>query len=298
MNKYKKILVAMDLEQDVTAIKFAARVSQLTGAKETHFYHVTDEYDLPPNLCSAIEGANESCETIIGRMRRIVEANWNGPARPRLAYDASDGDVLKDVLNYIVKKDIDLVVVKKVCGDSKVPSRLAREATCPVLMVPPGAKTAFGNIFVALDFSRHSENAIKQALAFAKVSGADKITCVHVYSVPIGYHKTGKTYEQFAEILNRNVREQFEELKKKIRPGKIKANLVVEMNQKPYEGIVAIVRARKADILFVGVRGMSKTVAILMGSVTERLVDACNIPMMTVKKKGKGTSLLKALFGD
>jgi len=297
MYRYKKILVAMDLEKDASAVKFAARISHMAESEEIHFFHVTDEHDLPENLCSAIEGAGDSCDTIIDKMKKTVGEHWDGFASARLEYNASDGDMLKDILFSIKENDIDLVVVEKVCGDSKTPERLARKATCSVLLIPPGSKPDLKNIFVALDFSKHSEEALEKALVYAKASGTKKITCVHVYSVPLGYQKTGHTHEEFAEILKNNAHKNFEKTLRKLDLEDTKIDFIVEMNKYPYQGIVDIVHENNVDLLVVGARGRSKTGAILLGSVTERLVDVCNVPILAVKKKGQGMSLLEAMFG-
>jgi nucleotide-binding universal stress UspA family protein len=77
----------------------------------------------------------------------------------------------------------------------------------------------------------------------------------------------------------------------------LEVEFIVDISKHPYQGIVDIVHGREADLLVVGARGQSKTAAILLGSVTERLIDVCNVPILVVKKKGQGLSVLKAMFG-
>ncbi len=296
MKKYNKILVAINLEdEDYSSTKFAARLSHMAESQEVHFFHVTDELDLPESLCSAVEG-NTGCDAVTAAMKDRVEKNWDGFAKTRLSFDASDGDLLRDALAYIKKQEMDVVIVEKVCGGSKIPERLARKAPCSTLLVPPGSEPSFKNIFVAIDFSDHSREALTSALAYAKASGAGKLTCVHVYSVPMGYHRSGRTHEEFSDILKKNAAEEFDKLMKSLDPGDVKVELIVEMNERPYQGIIDIVRSNDADLLVVGSRGRSKTAAILLGSVTERLIEACNVPVLTIKKKGQGLSILEAMF--
>jgi nucleotide-binding universal stress UspA family protein len=296
--RYENILVAMNLdEEDLSAVKFASGISHMAESREVHFYHVSDELDIPEKLCSDIEGLNMTCDTIIGQMQARVEKIWDGFHSTKLHYDASDGDVLKDILTYIKQKSIDLVIVQKICGHSKIPERLARKAPCSVLLVPPGLEHTLQNIFVATDFSQHSQEAVECAVAYAKTCGSKKITCVHVYSVPAGYHKTGHSYEEFSDILKENARDEYERMIGKMNLEGLDSEFIVDISKHPYQGIVDIVHGRKADLLIVAARGQSKTVAILLGSVTERLIDVCNVPILVVKKKGQGISLLEAMFG-
>lgn len=58
-----------------------------------------------------------------------------------------------------------------------------------------------------------------------------------------------------------------------------------------------MVHNKGADLLVVGSRGRSKTAAILLGTVTERIIEMCNVPILTVKKKGQGISIIDAIFG-
>jgi len=46
----------------------------------------------------------------------------------------------------------------------------------------------------------------------------------------------------------------------------------------------------------VGARGRTAAVALVLGSVTERLIASTEIPLIAVKKKGTGLSLLDVLF--
>ncbi|MFY9941798.1 MAG: hypothetical protein WAK57_06455 [Desulfobacterales bacterium] len=46
-------------------------------------------------------------------------------------------------------------------------------------------------------------------------SGIKEIYCLHVYSVPIGFYKTGKSYEEFAEIMKGHAQRDYMEFIKK-----------------------------------------------------------------------------------
>ncbi len=296
MRKYNKILVAMKLdEEDSSLVKYASRICRMADAEEVHFFHVTEEYDIPDKWCSVIEG-DAGCDTIRAKMGELVKETGDDFGKAKVIFEASDGDELRDALKYIKEKDIDLVITQKVCGGSKIPERLARKAPCSVIFAPPHVDPLFQNIFVAIDFSSYSKEALERALAYGKAAGTQKITLLHVFAVPIGYYKSGHTYEEFAEILRNNAREEMEKLTAGIDSGGIEIDFQIQMNEHPYRAIVDTVHNKGADLLVVGSRGRSKTAAILLGSVTERIIEMCNVPILTVKKKGQGISIIDAMF--
>ncbi|MFO8056547.1 MAG: universal stress protein [bacterium] len=297
MRKYNKILVAMKLdEEDSSVVKYAERICRMADAEEIHLFHVTEEYDIPDKWCSVIED-DMNCDTIRSKMQELVKNAGADFGKAQVFYEASDGDELRDALKYIKEKDIDLVITQKVCGGSKIPERLARKAPCSVIFAPPHVSPTFENIFVALDFSSYSKEALERAIAFGKAAGAKQITLLHVFAVPIGYYKSGHSHEEFAEILKNNAHEEFEKLKSSMDNGGMEIKFIVEMNDHPYRAIVDTVHNKGADLLVVGSRGRSKTSAILLGSVTERIIEMCNVPILTVKKKGQGISIIEAMFG-
>lgn len=296
LKTYNKLLVAMNLEEtDSSLVAFAAKIAQLAMSSEVHFYHVGDEPDLPAELCSGFE-SHAVCKTVIEQTETTVSQIWNGPKNARLIYEASSGDMLKDALMYIKQKDIDLVLVQNNCGRSKIPTRLARKAPCSVLLVPPGAEMTFENIHAAIDFSEKSREAFEMALMLAQAAGAKKVTGIHVFSVPIGYHKTGHTHEEFAEILKRNAEKEYAHWVHEIARGDIETPFVVESHEAPHQAIVDLVHKNQGDLLAVGTRGRSKTMAVLLGSVAERLIETCRVPVLAIKPKGHGWSILEALF--
>ena len=296
MQRYKKLLVVVNLDdEDVSLIQYASRITRMAGSEEVHFFHISPELDLPEPLCSAIEG-DQSCQSIVERMKAIVQQYFTTQDNTRLGYDASDRDQLRDLLLTIKQKDVDLVVVDKKCGGARMSERVARKAPCSVALVPSGSPARFDNIFVALDFSPYSREALETALAFARAGAANRLTCVHVYTVPSGYNKTGRSYEQFASIMKQNAQQQFDELLPAMNTEGIEIEFISQASTQPFQGIAEIVHTNGADLLVVGSRGRSKTAAILLGSVTERLIEICNVPILTVKRKGQGLSFMEAIL--
>jgi nucleotide-binding universal stress UspA family protein len=77
----------------------------------------------------------------------------------------------------------------------------------------------------------------------------------------------------------------------------------VGIKRRPVEEVQGVGRApstdiseeQQVDLVAVGARGRTAA-ALLLGSITERLIRSTEIPLIAVKKKGTGLSLLAALY--
>jgi nucleotide-binding universal stress UspA family protein len=77
----------------------------------------------------------------------------------------------------------------------------------------------------------------------------------------------------------------------------------VEIKRRAVEEVQGVGRApstdiseeQQVDLMAVGARGRTAA-ALLLGSITERLIRSTEIPLIAVKKKGTGLSLLAALY--
>ena len=63
------------------------------------------------------------------------------------------------------------------------------------------------------------------------------------------------------------------------------------------DNIMDFAHSIKTDLLIVGSRGRSRSAAVLLGSVAEKLVNSNHdIPMLVMKEKGENMGFLEALF--
>ena len=63
----------------------------------------------------------------------------------------------------------------------------------------------------------------------------------------------------------------------------------------PY-AIREAVDEQEADLLVLGSRGRTNSAAVLLGSVTEKMIRTTDVPIVAVKKKGANLSFLDALL--
>jgi nucleotide-binding universal stress UspA family protein len=127
-------------------------------------------------------------------------------------------------------------------------------------------------------------------------SGIKEIYCLHVYSVPIGFYKTGKSYEQFAEIMKGHAERYYAEFIKKVDLKGLTAVPIFKLEKKEYRGIEEVIKERGISLVVIGARGRKAGAGVLLGSVTEHLINSTTVPFVAVKKKGTGMGLLDALL--
>jgi len=180
--------------------------------------------------------------------------------------------------------------------------RLLRRATLPVLVLrespphhapwftgPEGSSPRLSpnRILVAVDFSDASRRALELAHGLS-VSLRVAVEVVHVFEHPMDIRRgmigeipsadapdeASRVMTQLTEKLCELVAEVF---------GTDSANMRCEVVRgRPDERIIDAIDARAADLLVVGTTGRSGIERLLLGSVAEKLVSTCPVPVLTV----------------
>lgn len=302
MYTYKKLLVGISLQpQDGTTIRYAAMISRLAQAQKITFLHVADTLAIDEDVCTLYPELQYSCNgSTTMEIEKLVKQYYDGHPETRLACEAVEGSPLLELLRRSKQEDIDLMILRKRAGETpsgRLSTKLARKAPCSLLFVPEGAKSWYTKILVAVDFSENAKLAVEAAVDFAVANHIDAIECLHVYSVPPGYYKTGKSFEHFAEIMKGHAEERFREFLEPIDLKGIAAVPKFRLQKKDYRGIwEEVLEERDVHLLVVGARGRRAGAGVLLGSVTEHLIKTTKVPLLAVKEKGTGMSLLDAII--
>ena len=301
MYRYKRLLVGLNLaDEDKSTIEYAALVSRMAQSEAVYFVHVANSLDIPAAVLAEypdlIEPVDEHARA---RTAEMVGRHFDGHAGAQVAFEVIEGSPLFEMLRLVNQKDIDLVLVGRKPEDrvsATLAERLARKAPCSVLIVPEGTEPRIKKVLVPVDFSEHSADAMDIAVAFASASGVPDICCLHVYRVPMGYGKTGKTYEEFGEIMKGHAQRDYGAFIRQCDLRGLAATPLFELDYRPAKAIRKAIEEQQADLVVVGARGRSAAAAVLLGSVTERLIQTTDVPLLAVKKKGAGMTVLEALL--
>ena len=226
MNSLKKILVGLDAtEMDATLIQFAAFLAQAESAETIYFVNVIQKAQLPSKLQKEFPDLME--KAMVDRRRELerkVIEHFDLTIDVKVKIAVEQGPIpSKQILKLADKHSIDAIVVgrkKNLRGNSVVTQRLARRASCSLLIVPEKEYTSVHRIMVATDFSRDSLTSTQAAIdAAARESAAGnsvEVVCHHSYQVPVGYHYTGKSFEDSAKVMENNARKQYRRFINKI----------------------------------------------------------------------------------
>lgn len=293
-------MVGLDLSKmDDVLVKKTALLSKILGIEKLYFIHVAKDLSLPEeitkNFPDLVAPADESVKADI---RGIINEN-TFPSDIDLEVVVEEGKPMDTVLRWAKIKDVDLIIMgrkESLEGSGSLAKNMAHRAPCPVLFLTEKAAAKVPEkILIPMDFSDYSRMSLEFAQSLSKQTGA-KLLGLHVYSVPTGYYKTGKSYEEFAEIMEGHAKDDFKKFfeKNTLEP----IDCLYKCKDDGNEGrfIIRVSLEEKADMILMGSRGRTASAAALLGSVAEKLVNINNsIPMLVFKKKGETMTFMDAL---
>jgi len=133
---------------------------------------------------------------------------------------------------------------------------------------------SFSKILVATDGSEVSLKAARMAVALAARYGAELLVA-HVVDDEVDEKET-------RQALSENARKYVTEIERLAQQSSVAIRAVVEHGT-PHEAILKLADREKADLLVMGKTGRRGLRRALAGSVTRRVIDLAEIPVLVVK---------------
>ncbi len=309
MNPLRKILVGLDgTEMDNTLIQFASFLARTYSAENVYFVNVIKNTSLPnavkKEFPTLMEDAIKDRKKVLEK-KVIENFDMTLPSRVKIAVEQGPLPS-KQILKLAEKYNIDAIVVgrkQNLKGSSVVTQRLARRATCSLLIVPEKEFSSVCKLMVATDFSKDSQAAMEEAVAIASKCISEgmkpEVLALHVFNVPSGYHYTGKSYEEFAQIMENNARKEYQKFINKIDTKGIEITPVFALDR--HDDIVASIydTAVKEEVNCIVIGGKGKTASTAffpIGTNTERLISMdANIPLLIVRPKHQNAGIIEML---
>lgn len=298
---YKVALVALDLTAiDDRLIAYAAKMAKILPLERFFFVHVAKDLALPADLLKEypdlVGPLDESIETDI----KEKVARYFADTGVETKCIVKEGNPIDKILKLCKIKDVDLIFMgrkRNLVGSGIVSSGIARKCPCSLLLVTEESEAKLKKVLVPVDFSSHSCLAMKQAVE-AQSNNGFMITTMHVYSVPSGYHKTGKSLNEFAEIMKSHAQKDFKKFMKTNKFSKdTPCEYVLTKDGKYADLVYRFAEKCGADLIIIGSKGRTPVSSILIGSVAEKLVYIdSHIPVLIVKSKGENMGILDALL--
>jgi nucleotide-binding universal stress UspA family protein len=280
----KKMIVCLDQTPiDQTLIEQAAFIAKVNQTKKVYFANVIKNLSIPkevleefPNLIENM--INERKEA----MEKVVKAHFPPLKGLSISYVVKEGNLSKKILKLAEEKSADMIIIGRkvnLPGTGVAAQRLARRASCSLLIVPEGSTPKLTKLLVPSDFSE----------------GTAEIVCQNVFSVPSGYHFTGKSYEEFTEIMKMHAEINYKKFIRKIDTKGINITPIYtkDDDDDPVQEIVSKALEIGADGIIIGAKGRTAATALFIGSMAERLIQYNeSLPLLVTRPKGKNAGIL------
>lgn len=278
---------------DCSVISYAALLARLGSAKEVRFVHVTE------------------AKTSSAEIRQEMRDRVAGPFRDldvRTECDVLHGSLTDRLLSYVTEFQADLAVIGS--KKRKLGARLAMVAPCSVAVVPHNYPPQLSHLLVAVDFSAGALETLGWATQLAAGDKAIRCTALHV-STPESTDLFGE--QEDAKQQADSMRGLLKEANRRgvnVEPSLVPVERSTDVGLTPHfsfaaaiEGsdvahtILAEAERAGADCIALGTRGRSRSASILLGSVTEKVIERAHVPLLVGKHGGAHLSLGEILLG-
>jgi len=285
MLKLEKILVCLDRSQyDEKVLEFASMIAGNNAVKKVYFMTAWKE-----NLDN----------TIKKELHAKIDKHFT--AQTEKEVQVFQGSEASHLLKWRQIKEVDLLVIgikPKSISSGGSAMTLINGAPCSVCLVPFTASLDIKKALVPIDFSKSARLSMEMAMTF-KSSRDLEILLQHVYYVSTGYTASGKSYEEFAQILEKNSEKDYRNFMRELDldPDQFKIIYTLDEDSKPADNIYDAAKENHADLIILGSRGRTKLASMISSSTAVSLVRYDqDIPYLVVKNKKKGLGFIGALL--
>lgn len=297
-------MVLLDMSvMDETLLKYASYISDTSTATKVYFVNIIKNIHLPEEVLKEFpdlekKALEERKDVIKNRVKKFFTPEHHIETEYLIEF----GTHLRTILILAEKESIDLIMIgqkKTVPGSGVLAQRLARRASCNILVIPEGTVPKIERVLVPVDFSFYCKLALEYAIFISERRDKSvEIISQNVFSVPVGYHYTGKSYGQFTEVMKKHAQKDYKNFIKDIdtKGIDIKTIYSLDTNEDLASDIQNVARKEKVDGILIGAKGRTATAALFLGSISERLINSqMDVPLMVVRPKGKNVGLLESL---
>lgn len=301
MYQIKKLIVCLDQSSlDETLIRFASFIAKANQTKKIYFTNIIRNLNIPKEVLAEFPNLIENMvEERKAQMKEVVENNFLKTDEIEFSYVVKEGQLSKKVLKLAHEKSADMILVGRkvnLPGTGVISQRLARRASCSLLIIPENSVPKINRLLVPSDFSDYSKDAMEEAILIAEKYGKKtEIVCQNVFTVPSGYHFTGKSYEEFTSIMQMHAEINFRKFIRKIDIKNIQITPIYTQDEDddPVEDILAKAKEINADAIIIGAKGRTAATALFIGSMAERLIQLNDeFPLLVTRPKGKNAGIL------
>ena len=147
----------------------------------------------------------------------------------------------------------------------------------------------FKHVLIPTDGSPTANRAVKAGIKFAHEIGA-KVTGYHaiedLYKGDLLFEGSAidpKTRAKFERSAREAAQNRLDAIGKLARAAGVAFDSAVTVVNTPYKGIIDVARKRRCDVIFMASHGRRGVSGLLMGSVTQKVLTHCTIPVLVYR---------------
>lgn len=146
----------------------------------------------------------------------------------------------------------------------------------------------FKRVLIPTDGSKLARKAIKAGVVLAKelgarVTGYYAMETLQPYLYTDGYVLSAVTLKNFEERARELGRKYLAEVEKAARAARVPCDIVMTKPATPAQGIVDAARKRRCDVIFMASHGRGELAALVLGSVTQKVLARSRIPVLVFR---------------
>lgn len=294
MADFSQLVVALGApDGDASLIAYASLLARLGGATEVRFVHVAEPSAPAPALRE--------------QMRAHVAAEFHdSPAETEC--DVLHGSLTDRLLAYVTEFQADLVLIGS--KKHKLGARLAMVAPCSVGVIPAGYPATLSHLMIAVDFSEAAVDTLRWATDLVGGDPTVRRTALHVMTNESTDLFAGTETAQEQAAMMRRVLGDAHQDRGTIETLLASIERTSDVGRSHTFSPAAAIQGADvaqtilcqagtagADCLALGSRGRSRSASILLGSVTEKVIERATLPVLVRKHGGRNLSLPSILLG-
>jgi nucleotide-binding universal stress UspA family protein len=285
MHRFKRILVALDLtNMDKHLMRYIRYMQEAFAPTDITLAHI-----VPHSLYAAQFFSDPVVQIAKAAVKESLDTFPDLGQSGKVRVEVAEGNPVRELLQLALKLKVDLIVVglkKHPEGSGVVPRRLIRRAPCPILFVTRMKAPRISHVWVPVDFSRPSVRALKYAEYLMRKAKDVRITASHaVYLPAVLVSRSSWTKGQERQLLD-SAKKSFDKFITSNNLDGIRMSRVITRGEleNPASDLLEEAKASHADMIVISPEGHSKVDQLLVGSVTEKLLNLNHeIPTLVLK---------------
>ena len=302
MYDFKRLLVCLDQsDMDDTLIKAAVEYATFGKADNIYFVTVVRSLQVPAKV-------NKDFPTLVLPLDESIEQAMKARIKNafenidyEIHFDVLEGDPTHQIIRWAQVKEVDLIILGKKqyhVGKGVTSRNIVNIAHCSALFVTANSRIAPRTILLPTDFSSASHLAYQKAAKITNLVNAS-LTCLHTYEVPTAYHTTGKTYNEFADIMLHHSQEDYNDFvdNETISVPNQEVKFLLDRHGHPNRLISDYASSHRFDLVVIGSKGRTALSSVLLGSTAAKLVEGdIDVPILVIKAKEDNLKLIDAIL--